>query len=127
MNGFWNALRVTTRTLGKAPGFTGAVIATLAVGIALETTILSTINAYLLRSLPYPAADRLYQVAYAPRGADFLRQILHARIPSHLAPAQCEKLLRRDAVARQIGMHLLRRPASRRARIAEQDAPSCPA
>jgi len=69
MDGFWNALRVTVRSLGKAPGFTGAVIATLAVGIALETTILSTVNAYLLRSLPYPAADRLYQIAYGPRGA----------------------------------------------------------
>lgn len=68
MDRLWATLRVTIRTLAKTPGFSVAVIATLAVGIALETTILSAVNAYLFRSLPYPAADRLYQVSYAPQG-----------------------------------------------------------
>jgi len=29
---------------------------------------MAVVNAYLIRSLPYPAADRLYHVIYAPPG-----------------------------------------------------------
>jgi putative ABC transport system permease protein len=68
MHRFRDELRVTVRTLAKARGFTVAVVATLGVALALETTIVSTVNAYLLRSLPYPGANRLYQVQYAAAG-----------------------------------------------------------
>jgi putative ABC transport system permease protein len=68
MHRFRDELRITVRTLAKARGFTVAVVATLGVALALETTIVSTVNAYLLRSLPYPGADRLYQVQYAALG-----------------------------------------------------------
>jgi putative ABC transport system permease protein len=66
MDRLWNELRLTVRALAKAPGFAAAVIATLSVALALETTIVSVVNAYLVRSLPYPASTRLYQVLYAP-------------------------------------------------------------
>ena len=47
-----------------------ALVATvsLAIGLALATTTVSVVNAYLIRSLPYPEADRLYHVRYAPPG-----------------------------------------------------------
>src|SRR3712207_2219106 len=64
----WRDLRVAARTLLKARGFASTVVATLALAIALETSVLAVVNAYLVRSLPYPAADRLYHVAYSPPG-----------------------------------------------------------
>ena len=66
----WNELRITVRTLAKARGFTVAATLTLALGIGLAASAMAVVNAYLVRSLPYPAADRLYSVAYARPGED---------------------------------------------------------
>ncbi|MGQ0643743.1 MAG: ABC transporter permease, partial [Gemmatimonadaceae bacterium] len=60
-----NDVRLAARTLIKARGFTTAVIAILALAIALETSVIAVVNAYVVRALPYPASDRLYQVAYS--------------------------------------------------------------
>jgi putative ABC transport system permease protein len=68
MTPFLTELRRTARTLAGAPGFTLAVLATLSAAVALETTTLSIVNAYLVRSLPYPGAERLYRISYAPPG-----------------------------------------------------------
>ena len=68
MGSFWNELRITVRTLMKARGFTFAATLTLALGIGLAAAALAIVNAYLVRSLPYPAADRLYSVAYSRPG-----------------------------------------------------------
>lgn len=51
--------RVAVRSLPKHPVFLIAVITTLAVGIAGSVAMFSVLDASLLRSLPYPAADRL--------------------------------------------------------------------
>ena len=52
-------LRYAFRNLSKSPGFAAVAIFTLAVGIGANTAIFSVANALLLRSLPYPHADRL--------------------------------------------------------------------
>lgn len=52
-------LRVTLRSLRRAPGFALVVIATLALAIGPTTTIYSVVEALLLRPLPFPEADRL--------------------------------------------------------------------
>lgn len=61
---FWFAARGLRRT----PVFTLVAIVSLALGLALTTSMVAVVNAYLIRSLPYPEADRLYHVRYAPPG-----------------------------------------------------------
>ena len=73
-----DALRVTIKTLWQARSFTVLAVSTLALGMTLCLTVLSVANAYVIRGLPYPAADRLYRVDYAapgqnpPRGLEAL-------------------------------------------------------
>ncbi|MGH7719787.1 MAG: ABC transporter permease, partial [Gemmatimonadaceae bacterium] len=70
MERLWGELRITLRTLAKARGFTAAAVVTLALALALATSVAAIVNAYLVRSLPYPHAGRLYSVSYAKPGDD---------------------------------------------------------
>ena len=55
--------RFAVRALLRAPGFTAVVVGTLALGIGANTAIFSVVNAVLLRSLPFPGADRFVRIA----------------------------------------------------------------
>jgi putative ABC transport system permease protein len=61
-------LRFAARGLRRTPLFTAVATLSLALGLALTTSTVSIVNAYLIRSLPYPESDRLYHVRYAPPG-----------------------------------------------------------
>jgi putative ABC transport system permease protein len=61
-------LRTTLKTLTRAKGFAALAVGTLALGITLCVTTLSVVNAYVIRGLPYPAADRLYRIDFAAPG-----------------------------------------------------------
>ena len=55
-------IRYAARSLRKRPLFSAAVIATLALGLGATTTVFATVNAILLRSLPYRAPQELVAV-----------------------------------------------------------------
>jgi putative ABC transport system permease protein len=50
------------RTLGRAPGFTLAVVLTLALGIGANTAVFSLVHSLLIDPLPFPGGDRLVQL-----------------------------------------------------------------
>jgi predicted permease len=58
--------RYALRGLRRAPAFTAAAIATLALSIGATSSIFSVVNAALLRSLPYANADRIVAVCEKP-------------------------------------------------------------
>jgi putative ABC transport system permease protein len=58
-------LRFALRTLRRTPAFPLAAIGTLAIGIGATTAIFSTVNAVLLKPLPYPDSRNLYSLRTA--------------------------------------------------------------
>jgi putative ABC transport system permease protein len=58
-------LRFALRTLRTTPALTAAAIGTLAIGIAATTAIFSTVNAALLKPLPYPDPHNLFSLRTA--------------------------------------------------------------
>ena len=55
-------VRFAARGLRRTPVFTLVATLSLALGLALTTSTVSIVNAYLIRSMPYPESDRLYNV-----------------------------------------------------------------
>jgi predicted permease len=51
--------RFAMRQITRMPGFSLAVILTLALGIGVNTAVFSMVNGFMLRPLPYPDADRI--------------------------------------------------------------------
>src|SRR5262245_63213677 len=55
-------VRHAARGLWRSPGFSLAVILTLALGIGGNTAVFSVVDQLLLRPLPYPNGDQLVMV-----------------------------------------------------------------
>jgi putative ABC transport system permease protein len=59
LENFFADLRFGARMLRKSPAFTAAAVLTLTLGIGANTAIFSYIDAWMIKPLPYPQADRL--------------------------------------------------------------------
>lgn len=63
-NAFLSDLRHAMRTLARDRGFTAVAVGTLGAGLALCLTVAVLVNAYLVRGLPFPESNRLFDVQY---------------------------------------------------------------
>ena len=65
MHVMWQDVRYTLRTLSAAPGHASIVVATIALGLAVNVTMFSVINAYMLRPLPVRDPAMLYRLSWS--------------------------------------------------------------
>jgi putative ABC transport system permease protein len=62
--------RHAARSLGRTPGFTLTVVATLALAIGANASIFSVVRVVLLEPLPFPSAERLVHIGGTAPGTD---------------------------------------------------------
>jgi MacB-like periplasmic core domain len=66
MNGILQDVRYALRQMRKRPGFTAAVVMTLALGIGANTALFTLIHALMLKALPVAKPEELYRLGDAP-------------------------------------------------------------
>ena len=68
MASFWQDLRFAFRALANSPWFAALAVVTLALGIAVNTSIFSIINGFLLRPMPVPHPEQIAVLALQQNG-----------------------------------------------------------
>src|SRR5215831_876554 len=81
-------LRYALRSLRKTPCFTLIAVATLALGIGLNTAIFSLINDLFLRSLPFKEPDRLVHLYSNARERNLLELLVSIPRFQHFQESQ---------------------------------------
>ena len=62
LRGLWQDVQYAARTARRQPAFAATIVATLALGIAVNSTVFTIVNAVVLRPLPFRDADRLVRL-----------------------------------------------------------------
>jgi hypothetical protein len=60
LDDFARDLRFAARGLRRTPAFTSVAVLSLGLAVAVTASTIAVVNAYLIRSLAYPALDRVY-------------------------------------------------------------------
>ena len=68
LTSLWSDLRYAARRLSKSPGFTAAAVATIALGVGVNTGIFSVINGVLFRDLPATDSHELVSIVQSIEG-----------------------------------------------------------
>src|SRR5262245_12615184 len=55
----WQDVKYGTRMLRREPGITAVMVGALALGIGVNTTVFTLVNAVLFRGLPFEQQDRV--------------------------------------------------------------------
>jgi putative ABC transport system permease protein len=97
-------MRFAIRSLLKAPGFSAAVIVTLAIGLGANAALFAVVNRILLRPLPYPDPAQL--VAVGETRVPFRGRPGPASAPTFLAWQRETRTLERLAAYRPWGFVL---------------------
>lgn len=71
LEGLWRDLRYSCRQLRRRPGFALTATITLALGIGANVVVFSVLNALLLRPLPVPESQQLFNVQYKQHGRHY--------------------------------------------------------
>ena len=61
--GLWQDVRYGARMLRRQPGFTAVIVATLALGIAVNTLVFTIVNAAVLRPLPFEDPHQIVRLS----------------------------------------------------------------
>jgi predicted permease len=69
LEAIWQDVYYGCRQLVRNPGFTAAVIVTLALSIGANTAIFSIVNALMLKRLPYPDPERIGTIFWRIEGS----------------------------------------------------------
>jgi predicted permease len=74
---FWQDLRYAFRALGNSPWFAALAVITLALGIAVNTSVFAVINGFLLRPMPVPHPEQLAVLAMQQSGDHALQKFAY--------------------------------------------------
>ena len=77
MRNFTKDIRLALRALAKNPGFAVIGIVTLALGMAVNTTVFSVVNGFLLRPLPVPHPEQITVLALKQSSVPGQRRFSH--------------------------------------------------
>jgi putative ABC transport system permease protein len=74
MGSFWQDLRYAFRALRNSPWFAALAVVTLALGIAVNTSIFSVVNGFILRPMPVPEPEQLAVLSLQQAGDHALQK-----------------------------------------------------
>ncbi|HKS28720.1 MAG TPA: ABC transporter permease [Pyrinomonadaceae bacterium] len=130
----WQDLRYGARMLARSKGFTAAALISIALGVSVNTTIFSFINAALLRPLPVPDAERVVRVwdgdassypdyvAYRNETGAFAGLAAYAQRPMSLTTSDATERVWGEIVSGNYFDVLGMQPAQGRAFLPEEDS-----
>lgn len=129
----WQDLRYGARMLARSKGFTAAAIVSIALGVGVNTTIFSLVNAALFRPLPVPRSEELVRlwdgqsssypdyVAYRDEAGVFAGLAAYAQRPMSLTSGEETKRVWGEIVSGNYFDVLATPPAQGRAFLPEED------